>query len=285
MEESCRLLGMSRQAYHKHLKREFEESIASEIIVWKVDEIRKTQPKIGGRKLFESLRGFIEQQDFKMGRDAFFDVLRKNNRLVKQKRRRKAVTTNSNHPYKKYPNLIRDFIPTEPNQLWVADITYIPTIYGFIYLFLITDAYSHKVVGYSAGNTLHASWAKMALIQALEQLPAGVRPIHHSDRGIQYACPYYADFFKKFGTMSMTEHSDPRENAIAERINGILKIELIPEKIRTKEEAVLLCRKAVEIYNAERLHTSIGYLTPNEAHTRKGELKNKWKGSPSKASI
>lgn len=235
-------------------------------------------PRIGGRKLHHLIQTLLPK-DLCPGRDKFFDLLRDNNLLVRRKRC-KTKTTFSNHWLRKYPNLIKDFIPNKPHQLWVSDITYLRTKRGFIYLFLITDAYSRKIVGWSLANTLDAKNAVSALRMALRQLPDYVTEIyHHSDRGSQYCSSEYVKLLiKRKIKISMTENGDPLENAIAERVNGILKMEWINDlELQDIDHAHKIVQRVINIYNTHRPHASIEMMTPQEAHSQEGELKRLWK--------
>lgn len=235
-------------------------------------------PRIGGRKIHYLIELEMPSEVL-IGRDALFNLLRDNHLLIRQKRTQ-IRTTNSNHWLYKYPNLIRNFTPTGPNQLWVSDITYIRANQGFLYLFLITDAYSRKIVGWELAKTLEASHAQSALRKAIKQIPTGnTGLIHHSDRGIQYCSNAYVKQLKKNNIqISMTENGDPLENAIAERVNGILKQEWINNlKIGSLEQAKLKIKKIINIYNIIRPHASIDNMTPEKAHTQRGEIKRLWK--------
>jgi transposase InsO family protein len=214
-----------------------------------------------------------------MGRDAFFRVLREYGLLIRI-RRRKAITTDSNHPYRKYPNLIKEFIPIAPNQLWESDITYIIIGNGFGYLSLITDAFSRKIVGFCLHKTLSAQGTITALKQALKNNPNIKGLIHHSDRGVQYCCHEYVEILQKNQIkISMTENGDPLENPIAERVNGILKTELLEDAYSSFEQAKNAIAVAISTYNHFRPHISIGDLTPFEVHSLNGGIKPKrlWK--------
>jgi transposase InsO family protein len=181
---------------------------------------------------------------------------------------------------RKYPNLIKEFISVRPHQLWVSDITYLETKQGFVYLFLITDAYSRKIIGWNLSDTLEAQNAVAALRMALRQLPNNVRDIyHHSDRGSQYCSSEYVKLLRNRNfKISMTENGDPLENAIAERVNGILKTEWIYDlKLEDTKEAIKQVNRIIRIYNSRRPHDSIQRLTPNIAHQRHGELNKLWK--------
>ena len=225
----------------------------------------------------------MAQHQIIIGRDAFFDLLSEHNLLVRKRKRRKPITTFSDHWMRKHPNLIEGFYPTAPNQLWVSDITYIIVGNGFAYLSLITDAYSRKIVGFYLSIDLSAEGCIRALEMALDNNPVLGRLIHHSDRGSQYCCSDYVKILNdNFIKISMTQNGDPRENAIAERVNGILKDELLDKSYLNYQEAVRSVSIAISIYNHQRPHSSIDYLTPIEAHFRSGKLKRRWKNYYSK---
>ena len=275
----CSLLGYSRQAYYQYQKQQEKEAFAEELIVQEVLRHRRLQKRIGGRKLFGMMSNFLHQHAIGLGRDVFFNVLREYGLLVRI-RRRKVITTDSNHPYRKYPNLIKEFIPIAPNQLWVSDITYIVIGNGFGYLSLITDAFSRKIVGFCLHKTLSAQGTIQALKQALKNNPNSKGLIHHSDRGVQYCCHEYVEILQKNHIkISMTEKGDPLENPIAERVNGILKTELLEENYHSFEQAKEDVAVAISTYNHLRPHNSIGDLTPFEVHSLNGDIKPKrlWK--------
>lgn len=239
---------------------------------------RKHQKRIGTRKLLEEMNLFLVQHRFKIGRDAMFKLLADNNLLVKKRKRRGCITTLSRHRFKKYPNIIRGFTPTAPNQLWVCDITYIHLANGFAYLSLITDAYSHKIVGFYLSKDLSAKGPLKALKMAVNDNPTITNLIHHSDRGAQYCCDDYIKLLEKNSIkISMTENGDPLENAIAERVNGILKQELLEEVFPCFEAAQKEVAIAISTYNHLRPHGSIDNMKPAYAHQRNGELKKRWK--------
>lgn len=272
------LLGYSRQAYYQQKKQIEKESLQYGILINEVLKIRKTQKRLGCRKLLHKLESFIAQHQIVIGRDSFFDLLSEHNLLVRKRKRRKPITTFSDHWMRKYPNLIEGFYPTAPNQLWVSDITYIVVGNGFAYLSLITDAYSRKIVGFYLSEDLSAEGCIRALEMALDNNPILGRLIHHSDRGSQYCCSDYVKILNdNFIKISMTQNGDPRENAIAERVNGILKDELLDKSHLNYNEAVRNVSIAISIYNHQRPHGSIDYLTPIEAHFRSGKLKRRWK--------
>jgi len=274
----CELFGKSRQAYYQQIKYNYKEALKTEILLQLVQKERKLMPRIGGRKLLYKIQPYLTDELY-LGRDSFFDFLREHGLLIK-KRRFRVKTTNSKHWLRKYPNLIRDFIPTGPHQLWVSDITYIETIDGFVYLSLITDAYSRKIIGWALGETLEAKHSVVALQMALKQLPRLTSNVyHHSDRGVQYCCEEYVRILKKNNfNISMTENGDPLENAIAERVNGILKDEWLNLiKFKTKQEVEIELRKIIHIYNTQRPHSSINMFTPEQAHYQEGIIERKWK--------
>lgn len=215
------------------------------------------------------------------GRDAFIDILRKNNLMVKIRRRKRYKTTDSNHHYRRYPNLITDIVPSRPNEIWVSDITYVETDEGVCYLSLITDAYSHKIVGWSLGPTLETIYPLEALQMALSGIDyqTSSRLIHHSDRGCQYCSDSYVKLLKEHGiSISMTQSGDPLENPIAERANGILKSEwLYKMHLTTRAVCKAELERIISFYNTQRPHMSIGWQTPEVAHLQEGEQTKCWK--------
>jgi transposase InsO family protein len=279
----CSLLGYSRQAFYKFVKHAEKEALQHDLILQEVLRIRKTLKRLGTRKLLFKMEEFMREHHIEIGRDAMFDLLATHKLLIRKRKRRVPVTTFSDHWMRKYPNLIVDFIPTAPNQLWVSDITYITLKDDFAYLSLITDAYSRKIVGFYLSETLSAEGRIKALQMALKNNPQLGRLIHHSDRGSQYCCADYVSILDKhFVKISMTQSGDPLENAIAERVNGILKDELLEKIYINYQEAKQAIAAAISIYNYQRPHSSIDMLTPIEAHLREGELKRRWKNYYSK---
>lgn len=271
------MLGYTPQAYHKKAKQHFIKQVNGELIVQQVHAIRDEQPRCGTRKLLIMLQPFLDKHNISIGRDAFFELLSKNKLLVRRTKR-SVHTTNSKHHFHRYPNLVKDFEPLKAHELWVADITYIPLKNRFAYLFLITDAYSRKIVGSYVSDDMRVSSAIMALKQALEQKPVETIVIHHSDRGIQYCSYEYVALLQKHHALiSMTQSGDPLENAIAERVNGILKTELISGSYENIEKAVLSIRTAIIIYNYKRRHSSLNYQIPNDVHLQKGAQIKRWK--------
>lgn len=279
MGHFCNLFDITRQAYYQYFWRESDSQIEEELLLKQVRDIRKRQPMIGTRKLYGMLNTFMVEHQIKVGRDALFDLLARNGMLIRRQKS-KVQTTFSSHWLRKYPNLIKGFEPVKPNQLWVADITYLETEIGFVYISLITDAYSRKIVGYHVADNLLAVSSVEALKMALVNMPKNLENlIHHSDRGVQYCSQEYVNLLQDFQVkISMTQNGDPLDNAIAERVNGILKNELlIKEKIKNLEHAQKLLNDVVMIYNDERPHMSIALLTPNQAHKLDGKLKRYWK--------
>ena len=281
---ACRLLGHCRQAFYQS-KVDIEKEVECERrVIASVRAIRTEDPRIGGYKLWLMLIGMYGREHVP-GRDRFFVMLRRRGLMLPKPKPRH--TTNSNHRYRKWKNLIKDFTPMEANRLWVADITYIALADGDVcYLHLITDAYSRKIVGWALADTLKATVSMQALQMAIDQaaamrgsdMLAGL--IHHSDRGVQYCCDAYVSMLKKHGiAISMTEDYKPTDNAIAERFNGILKVESVyPQKqLPTLEHAQRLIPRFINFYNNARPHMSIGYKMPAVAHMEQGEQKKMWK--------
>ena len=280
LQAICCVFGKSRQAYYKYLKEEKKQLYQEAIIVKMIGEIRVQMPRIGGRKLFYLLKEPLQKNNIEIGRDKLFDIMAGYGLQIRRRKRRKIITTDSNHPFKKYPNLIKTLTVMLPNQLWVSDITYIPLTGKYCYLSLITDGYSRKVIGYCIYPTLQKEGPLAALEMALATLnPKHETLIHHSDRGLQYCSKEYTDLLgdNKI-TISMTEQGDPYENAIAERVNGILKTEFgLDKAFRNLEEAKQAVDNTIRIYNEQRPHSSCNYLTPGQAHLQKGALQKRWK--------
>ncbi len=252
-----------------------------EFVLRYVRDIRSRVRGIGGKKLWY-MYSRVFGDNFPVGRDRFYDVLAKYGLKLRRKQRT-TRTTNSEHGYRLYPNLVRDFIPTAPNQLWVSDISYIvirTEDYNprFCYLSLVLDAYSEEIVGWSLGTSLETIYPLEALRMALHRLEEGAKLIHHSDRGCQYASGEYVSLLKEYGIqISMTESGDPKENAQAERINNTMKNELLMGlRFESEAEAREAIAKAVDFYNNERPHMSIDMKTPAEAALCTGELKKWW---------
>lgn len=273
----CRLLGYTRQAYYKRKHGVEQRALGAELVMQEVIRIRTTQKRVGVRKLHHMLVPFTREHGVEMGRDALYDLLREHSMLIRRRRRRGPRTTFSAFWKQSYPNLAKDFTASASNQLWVSDITYIRVGDGFAYLSLITDAYSRKIVGYHLNSDLSAKGPAAALRMALRNNPERDGLIHHSDRGLQYYSREYMKLIGKNIRISMTERSDPLENAIAERVNGILKQELLAKSFSSFTEARRQVDQAVSIYNHLRPHLSVDMLTPAEAHAANGPLRKRWK--------
>jgi putative transposase len=262
--EICSCFGLTRDAYYKFFKRRKKREAVAVKVVELVKEERKDQPRVGGRKLYEALHTLFILEGIKVGRDKLFEILREHDMLVKRKRA-SCKTTDSYHRFHKYNNLVKDMEVTAPNQVWVSDITYIRTIKGFCYLALITDMYSRKIVGYDISDTLELAGCLRALKMALRAARPAAGLVHHSDRGIQYCSNQYVNELKKRKIkISMTEENHCYENAVAERVNGILKDEFyLDQCFFSTGHACIATKSAIEIYNSKRLHLSLGYKTPN----------------------
>jgi putative transposase len=276
----CSLFGKSRQGWYDTQRRDAHGMLQETFVLKLVGEIRLEMPRIGTQKLHYMLEANFEEHGIKLGRDKFYDLLQAHGYLLRY-RRRKPYTTDSRHRFKKYPNLIRDLVLTGPGQLWVSDITYIRVGNGFNYLSLITDAYSHKIVGYCLWPTLESQGAVKALQMALMLNKRRGKLIHHSDRGIQYCCFDYVQCIEKaLIQLSMTEKGDPYENAIAERVNGILKMEFgLGNHFTSNIQAQEAVSKAIDTYNNRRPHASCNYLTPELAHDQNGVLNKRWRNA------
>lgn len=281
LQKLCALFRVTRQAYYEVEVARHKTSIAHMIVLTLVKELRTEMPMLGCRKLLYLLQPEFIKHGIKMGRDQLFDLLAFHGLLIRKRRRRTAKTTDSEHWLKKYPNQIIDIVVCAPEQLWVSDITYIRTLEGFSYLSLITDAYSRKIVGYALCPTLEAIGCLEALQMALNQRvhKSNNKLIHHSDRGIQYCCfDYVQMLLKEKIAISMTQSGSPYENAMAERVNGIIKNDFFPKIIyQNHEQAQKAINKIIQIYNAKRPHLSLNYMTPEQAHRHEGEIKKCWK--------
>lgn len=274
----CSLLGYSRQTFYQQIHGAETQVLEQDLIVQEVLRIRSRQKRVGARKLLFMLQPFLEQHRMQIGRDAFFNLLASHGLLIRKRRRKVPKTTFSDHWYRKYPNLIVGMPVLKPNALWVSDITYITLKDDFAYLSLVTDAYSRKIAGYHLSKRLQAEGCVKALKMALKSASEIDNLIHHSDRGCQYCSTEYVEQLQSRSiAISMTQNSDPRENAIAERVNGIIKQEFLDSNYSTFAEAKQGIHEAVDIYNNERPHSSLGMLTPLQAESKTGELQKHWK--------
>lgn len=269
IDNICAVFGYSRQAWYNHLKRFELQAFQEHIVLQRIREIRKELPRTGCIKLYKELNnGFLQRLGISMGRDAIFDLVRENGMLIKS-RKRYTCTTNSHHRYRTHPDLVQRKPAGWAEQVWVSDITYISTINGFNYLSLVTDAYSRKIVGYCLAVNLKAAGCIKALNDAVKgrYYPQNAL-IHHSDRGTQYCCDDYVTRLNEYGIqISMTQTGSPYDNAIAERVNGILKSEFDLYKVfRSHDHARNAVDHAIYKYNNLRLHTSCNYRTPENTH-------------------
>jgi transposase InsO family protein len=259
---SC--FGLKRDAYYKYKSRADNRLKLEQLIINIVRKRRKSLPREGVRKLMKSLEVDFTKANLTVGRDTLFNVLRKHQMLT-LRRKTSARTTNSYHRFYKYNNSIKNIEITRPNQVWASDITYIRTVKGFCYLALITDMYSRKIVGYDISDSLELKGCVRALNKAIYQAKDIKGLIHHSDRGIQYCSNVYTQILKrKKIDISMTEENHCYENAMAERVNGILKDEFyLDQTFDNVSQAKRAAKNAINLYNEIRLHLSLDYKTPN----------------------
>ncbi len=270
VSRACRYVQVSRQAYYKRCRSESHRVERNGKVMTWVRDMRLRQPRLGTRKLHHMLQSRMAEAGIKLGRDGLFDLLR-SARLLVVPPRAYHKTTHSHHRFYRHPNLLKagpqQVIPTGPEQVWVADITYLPTAERFAYLSLVTDAYSRKIVGYHVHASLQTEEVSGALKMALRMRRSRQRLIHHSDRGIQYCSAYYQQIHARYGLRcSMTDGYDCYQNALAERVNGILKGELLLHRPADLQEARKMVAQSVRIYNHERPHQSLKYKTPDEVH-------------------
>lgn len=257
--------GYTRDGYYKSLSKEIKEELNKGVLIESVLHIRKNHPRMGGKKMYYLLRDIAKS--LHIGRDKFFKILEEEDLLVKRKRS-STKTTNSYHRFYTYKNELKKAQIKTPNQAWSSDITYIRTKEGFMYLFLITDVYSRKIVGSELSNSLSIEGAIQALRKAIHQCNNLQGVIHHSDRGIQYCSNVYTEILHKHKMrISMTEENHCYENAMAERVNGILKDEyMLDATFKNKHIAKKACAEAIELYNKKRPHWSLVLKTPEEVH-------------------
>lgn len=266
MRRVCQYQGISRQAYYQQCQRNRRQGQRDDALVQAVILIRQRHPRMGARKL----QKLLQQQALTVGRDRLFTLLRRRRLLVARKRAYHK-TTLSHHRFYRHPNLLKEgpnqIKPTRANQVWVADITYLPVKQGEAYLSLITDAYSRKIVGHHVHDNLKTASVVQAFKKALRSRNAAADLIHHSDRGVQYCSAQYQAVHQKHGVRcSMTDGYDCYQNALAERVNGIIKHEYLIVKPRDIEEARKMVRESVLQYNQHRPHLSLNYKTPDAVH-------------------
>ena len=279
MHTLCGLFGKTRQAYYKKKKVLITRSQIRTVLLEAISYYRTQDPCMGGLKLYWELSCLYGHQ-VTGGRDAFFNFLRTEKLMLPARKPR--YTTQSNHLYMKYPNLIKGLIASYPNHIWVSDITYIWIEGGVCYLHLLTDVYSHAVLGWELAPGLHAEYTARALSQAIEKASGGnlCGTIHHSDRGSQYACDLYVGLLKEHHIrISMTECYKPTDNAVAERMNGILKTEWVyaTALFKSEQHAREEIARMIQFYNYQRPHMSIGMKKPMDVYEGEVPGENLWK--------
>jgi putative transposase len=263
-------MSMSRQAYYQGRRRHAERCERAQTVVQLVKDQRIRQPRVGTRKLHHMLSEPLQRAGIALGRDAMFDVLR-NARMLVAPKRAYHKTTDSHHRFRRHPNLLKpgpqQIRATGSEQVWVADITYLPTAGKFVYLSLVTDAHSRKIVGWHVHESLQTEEVAQAMKMALKERQTQQRLVHHSDRGIQYCSAYYQALHQRHGvTCSMTDGYDCYQNALAERVNGILKTEFLLQCPADLTQARRMVQESVQIYNHERVHLSLKMQTPDAVH-------------------
>jgi len=262
------LFGISRQGYYQNQKRKETKALKLSKVKELVQNERNYLPRLGTRKLLFVLKDEFRRNNIKIGRDGLFDYLRCQHMLIKP-RRAYHKTTDSKHWLRKHPNLTKNYRPNKAEQLWVADITYIDTRDKTGYLSLITDAYSRKIVGHYLHDSLHTDGVKKALVAALKTRIYDHPLIHHSDRGIQYCSSAYQEVQKEHGIQcSMTDGYDCYQNALAERINGIIKNEFLIVKPENLAQAEIMIKQSIKLYNQRRPHLALNYKTPDQVHKK-----------------
>ena len=276
VETICALFGKTRQAYYQRLSYSYQENAEESIVLDLIAELRREMGKMGGRKLWHEINRVYPGA---ISRDKLFDILDRHH--LKVNRRKRAVrTTWSASWLHQFPNLVKDMVLTASNQVWVSDITYIETASGFVYLHLVTDAYSKKIMGWCLSPSLHAEATIRALQMAIRAAGCDLTGlIHHSDRGCQYCCEKYVKLLQDNGVLiSMTQNGDPRDNAIAERVNGILKMEwLYDDHFKGFQDAYVRVAQVINLYNNKRPHLSLNYQTPAQAYLETGAQVRVWK--------
>lgn len=280
----CALFGLTRQAYYKAEKRASKRGLQEALVLQEVHKIKEEQPQLGTEKVYLLIKPFLAEHGIKMGRDKLYDLLRVHQLLPKRKRRGPG-TTQSKHRFYKHSNLVKNLDVLRPNFVWTNDITYIRCGGDrFSYLSLTTDAYSKKIVGWSLQPSLRAEGPLEALRIALRTINKRERKytnsptplIHHSDRGIQYCCREYVGLLEK-NQLQISMARESYENPIAERVNGILKEELLRPGYPDYASAKMAIAKAIRIYNEKRPHRSLNMMMPEQAHQMSGPIPRRWK--------
>ena len=261
---------MSRQNYYARRRQRRRREVAEELVVALVRQQRGLQPRLGVRKLMILVKEALGEAGEKIGRDRLFEVLRKHQLLLRPKRSERPRTTQSYHSLPIFTNLIKGREYSRPNEVWVGDLTYLRTEEGYMFLALLTDKVSRHIVGHHCSDSLESIGCQRALQMALRQLPEGVEVIHHSDRGCQYCCHDYVELARSRGVlMSMTEVDHCAENALAERMNGILKSEYgLDGWFKTKSESRKAVEQAIYLYGNRRPHTALGNQFPALVHAQ-----------------
>ena len=266
MKKICKSLKISSQGFYKSRKKKQVKILKEEMVLKLASAQRRKLPRLGGRKLYKKLKPDLDKMGIKLGRDKLFRLLKKHGLLI-QKKKRYAKTTNSSHGFGIYANLIKEKEAVRTDEVYVSDITYIGSLEGFSYLALVTDLHSRKIVGFDISDSLNLEGSLRALKMAIKGKTL-TGSIHHSDRGIQYCSKAYTELLKANGIkISMSEKGNPYENAVAERINGILKEEFLLDQIfKTKQDIIKAVKEAIASYNELRPHMSLNYMTPNQKY-------------------
>jgi putative transposase len=268
LSRTCRLFGISRQAVYQAKQRATYRAQELAKIKPLVDAVRMQMPRLGTRKLYYLLKSEFVRQEIKVGRDALFDYLRSEYLLIKPKKNY-TKTTHSKHWLRKHPNLLKDREAVRAEEVFVSDITYVKSRERTHYLSLVTDAYSRKIMGYHLSDDMSAEHVVKALKAAVKRRTSSKQLIHHSDRGIQYCSSVYQKELSKYQIIpSMTDGYDCYQNALAERINGILKGEFLLNKCNTGKELEQLIKESIDTYNNHRPHLSLNFKTPNFIHEK-----------------
>jgi len=270
VQRLCHKLGMTRQNYYARRKLRRRREVDEELLVGLVRLERSLQPRLGIRKLRVLLEPELAQAGVQIGRDRFFEVLRQHDLLLEPRRSQTARTTQSYHSLPVFRNLVKGIQVSLVNQVWVGDLTYLRTEEGFMFLALLTDMMSRHIVGHHFGDSLESMGCQMALQMALKRLPKDLRTIHHTDRGSQYCCHPYVELALGAGLeMSMTEVDHCAENALAERMNGILKTEYGLDRIfASKADSRKAVEQAIHLYGTRRPHTALGHRFPAQVYAQ-----------------